>query len=132
MRVNFKPVFLTSLTTAVGFLSLNFSDSPPFHDLGNISAIGVMAAWLYSITLLPILVSFLPLGKPKNTIKTLDSLMTRVGTFIADRYKAVLTVGVVASIGIISLIPLNEINDDFVKYFDESQNRNNITPKSDR
>jgi predicted RND superfamily exporter protein len=120
MRVNFKPVFLTSLTTAVGFLSLNFSDSPPFHDLGNISAIGVMAAWLYSITLLPILVSFLPLGKPKNTIKTLDSLMTRVGTFIADRYKAVLTVGVVASIGIISLIPLNEINDDFVKYFDES------------
>ena len=120
MRVNFKPVFLTSLTTAVGFLSLNFSDSPPFHDLGNISAIGVMAAWLYSITLLPILVSFLPLGKPKNTIKTLDNVMKRLGTFIADRYKAVLTVGVIASIGLVSLIPLNEINDDFVKYFDES------------
>ena len=120
MRVNFKPVFLTSITTAVGFLSLNFSDSPPFHDLGNISAVGVMAAWLYSITLLPIFVSFLPFGKPKNTIKILDDAMHRLGTFIADRYKGVLVFGVVLSTAIVSLIPLNEVNDDFVKYFDES------------
>ncbi len=120
MRVNFKPVFLTSVTTAVGFMSLNFSDSPPFHDLGNISAVGVMAAWLYSITLLPIIVSFLPLGKPKNTIKILDGAMHRLGTFIADHYKVVLTLGLASSLVIISLIPLNEINDDFVKYFDES------------
>ena len=28
LRVNMAPVFLTSLTTAIGFLSLNFSDSP--------------------------------------------------------------------------------------------------------
>ena len=120
MKVNFKPVFLTSFTTAIGFMSLNFSDSPPFHDLGNISAVGVMAAWLYSITLLPIIVSFLPLGKPKNTIKILDGAMHKLGTFIADYYKAVLTLGLASSLIIISLIPLNEINDDFVKYFDES------------
>ena len=109
MKVNFKPVFLTSVTTAVGFMSLNFSDSPPFHDLGNISAVGVMAAWLYSITLLPIIVSFLPLGKPKNTIKILDGAMHKLGTFIADYYKAVLTLGLASSLIIISLIPLNEI-----------------------
>ena len=30
VRVNFQPVFLTSLTTVIGFLSLNFSDAPPF------------------------------------------------------------------------------------------------------
>ena len=52
LSVNGKPIFLTSITTAVGFLSLNFSDSPPFHDLGNITAAGVMAAWLFSIMLL--------------------------------------------------------------------------------
>jgi hypothetical protein len=28
-RINTKPVFLTSITTAIGFVSLNFSDSPP-------------------------------------------------------------------------------------------------------
>ena len=33
-QVNVKPVFLTSITTAIGFLSLNFSDSPPFRTDG--------------------------------------------------------------------------------------------------
>ncbi|EJH70321.1 exporter of the RND superfamily domain protein, partial [Vibrio cholerae HC-42A1] len=30
MRKHRLPIILTSLTTAVGFLSMNFSDSPPF------------------------------------------------------------------------------------------------------
>jgi predicted RND superfamily exporter protein len=42
VRINLVPVILTSVTTSIGFLSLNFSDSPPFGDLGNITAIGVI------------------------------------------------------------------------------------------
>ena len=42
LQVNMRPVFLTSLTTAIGFLSLNFSDSPPFRQLGNLVAFGVL------------------------------------------------------------------------------------------
>ena len=57
VRLNFVPVTITSITTIVGFLSLNFSDSPPFWHLGNITAVGIGAAWLFSITLLPVLVS---------------------------------------------------------------------------
>ncbi|HKJ20321.1 MAG TPA: MMPL family transporter, partial [Woeseiaceae bacterium] len=53
VRINFLPVSITSLTTIVGFLSLNFSDSPPYWHLGNITAVGIAAAWLYSVTLLP-------------------------------------------------------------------------------
>ena len=49
LRVNFHPIFLTSLTTVVGFLSLNFSDVPPFRDLGNITAMGVTFAFLLSV-----------------------------------------------------------------------------------
>ena len=60
IRVNAKPVFLTSITTAIGFLSLNFSDSPPFRLLGNVSAMGVIIAWIYSMTLLPAVVSIVP------------------------------------------------------------------------
>jgi predicted RND superfamily exporter protein len=119
LRVNAKPIFLTSVTTALGFLSLNFSDSPPFHDLGNITAIGVMAAWVYAVVLLPILISFVPI-KPKGSLQKLDSKMSVIGTFIADKYKAVLGISVVVSACLLALIPLNEINDDFVKYFDES------------
>ncbi len=47
-RSNAWPVFLTSLTTAAGFLSLNYSDSPPFRILGNLVALGVACAFIYS------------------------------------------------------------------------------------
>ena len=50
LRINLVPVSITSLTTIVGFLSLNFSDSPPFWHLGNITAMGIGAAWLYSLS----------------------------------------------------------------------------------
>ena len=47
------PVFLTTVTTMIGFLSLNASDSPPFRVLGNFVAFGVLCAFIYSMTLLP-------------------------------------------------------------------------------
>ena len=64
LRSNLWPVFLTTITTAIGFLSLNASDSPPFHVLGNLVAFGVLCAFVYSLTLLPALLSILPLRSP--------------------------------------------------------------------
>ena len=61
LRLNFQPILLTSITTAIGFLSMNFSDSPPFHDLGNLVAIGVMLAFVFSITIFPALLTILPI-----------------------------------------------------------------------
>ncbi|HKH92130.1 MAG TPA: MMPL family transporter, partial [Gemmatimonadaceae bacterium] len=40
LALNTVPVIVTAATTAVGFLSMNFSEVPPFRDLGNITAIG--------------------------------------------------------------------------------------------
>ena len=60
-HINAYPVFITSVTTAIGFLSLNASDSPPFHVLGNYVAFGVLWALVYTMTLLPALLSILPL-----------------------------------------------------------------------
>ena len=118
MSVNGKPIFLTSITTAVGFLSLNFSDSPPFHDLGNITAAGVMAAWLFSVMLLPILMSFVTV-KPKETLGSLNNYMGKMGEFISSKYKAVLLISIFISVLVTAAITRNEINDDFLKYFDE-------------
>lgn len=118
LKINGKPIFLTSITTAVGFLSLNFSDSPPFHDLGNITAFGVMAAWLFSITLLPILISFVDI-KPRSAVNALNRYMEKAGTAISENYRLVLTLSVAVSLVLIASVPRNEINDDFLKYFDE-------------
>ena len=69
LRSNAYPVFLTSVTTAIGFLSLNASDSPSFHVLGNLVAFGVFCAFVYTMTLLPALLSILPLRAPPCPVR---------------------------------------------------------------
>ena len=51
LRANAWPVFLTTATTMIGFLSLNAADSPPFRVLGNLVAFGMFSAFVYSMTL---------------------------------------------------------------------------------
>ena len=70
LRVNAWPVFLTAATTAIGFLSLNASDSPSFHLLGNLVAFGVLCAFVYSMTFLPAMLSILPLRAPSRQRRT--------------------------------------------------------------
>jgi len=117
--VNFKPIALTSLTTAIGFLTMNFSDAPPFIDLGNLVAIGVVFAFLFSVTLFPALLVLAPTPKiSQNPIKSYR--MEQVSTVIV-RYKGPLFLLTLAWIVLSSLFLLsNELNDDFVKYFDQS------------
>ena len=57
MRVNLKPVFITSATTAVGFLSMHFSDSPPFRELGYMLAAGNLIAFVNAALVLPALLA---------------------------------------------------------------------------
>src|SRR3546814_8781231 len=38
LAIHFRPVTLTNLTSAVGFLSMNLAEAPPFRDLGNLVA----------------------------------------------------------------------------------------------
>ena len=40
LRTNLQPILLTTLTTGIGFLGLNYSEVPPFRDLGNLVANG--------------------------------------------------------------------------------------------
>lgn len=51
LRSNFMSLFLTSLTTGIGFLSLNGSSSPVFATFGNIAAIGVACAFISAISI---------------------------------------------------------------------------------
>lgn len=119
MRLNFSPVFLTSATTVVGFLSMNTSDAPPFHDLGNITAFGVLWAWVLSITLLPALIAVMPL-KAHQSDSQFGLWMQALGDFVIRQRKAILGGFGLFSLGFVALIPLNVFDDSFVAYFDES------------
>lgn len=118
LRINMQPVFLTSITTAIGFLSMNFSDAPPFHDLGNIVALGVIAAYFYSILFLPALISVLPLRK-KIPGADRGFSCARLAEFVIARHRFLFWALTILT-GVLAAGTLRiELNDDFVKYFDE-------------
>lgn len=118
LRINMQPVFLTSLTTVIGFLAMNFSDAPPFQDLGNITAMGVVAAFFYSILFLPALVATLPVRVRAKT-ESAGMPMDRLANFVVARRKFLL-VGMSGLIILISLmIPRIAFNDEWISYFDE-------------
>jgi len=119
LRVNIQPVFLTSFTTVIGFMTLNFSDSPPFHDLGNISAAGVITAWILSMTLLPALMVILPV-RVKAHVENKSTAMDRLADFvIGNRTKLLVGMGIVV-IALSSMASKIELDDRFVEYFDKS------------
>jgi len=119
LRINQQPVFLTSVTTVIGFLSLNFSDSPPFRDLGNIVAIGVVGAWLFSVILLPALVMSLPF-RVKQRPEEDNNWTHHLSNWVIKKAKPVLLFGIVIMASCISFLPNNELNDVWVEYFDKS------------
>lgn len=118
MRVNFTPIFLTSITTALGFLSLNSSEAPPFADLGNLSTFGVLAAFVLTVTFLPAIMYILPI-KAKHFVAGTD-LMDKLGSFVVEKRRSLLLSFGVAVLVLLAMIPLNSLNDIFVNYFDES------------
>lgn len=119
LRVNFQPIFITSVTTIIGFLSMNFSDVPPLAHLGNIVAVGVTAAFILSITLLPALAVILPV-KIKAVEQKETTQLDKLGQFVINHNRKLLWTMAALSIVMISFTQKNEINDEFVKYFDES------------
>ena len=64
-----KTTFLTSFTTAIGFISLYFVDIPPVQNFGIITAIGVMITWFVSITVLPSIIFITPTRNYANKLK---------------------------------------------------------------
>ena len=119
MRVNLQPVFLSSLTTTLGFLSLNFSDSPPFRHLGTFVAFGVGAAFVLSVTLLPALLSLLPV-RVRASLTRESSVITMFGKFVVRRSRQLLWgSGLIVAVLVASIFQ-NELNDVFLHYFDES------------
>ena len=136
VRLNLHPVFLASLTTTLGFLSMNFSEVPPYRDLGNFVAIGIVASFILSVTFMPAVLSLLPLRAPRDR-RLLPAALSLLPfpaarerrlrlpqtNVLADsvlRHRKALFLGwVVFVLAMAAAIPRNELNDVLVHFFDE-------------
>ena len=120
IRMNALAITITSVTTIVGFLTMNFSDSPPFHDLGNITAAGIAAAWALSLTFLPAVISLLPVRVREQHHRrgSSERAMEWLADFVIGRYRSVLAIFGVIAVALAVMVPTIDLNDQWVKYFD--------------
>ncbi|HVK98979.1 MAG TPA: MMPL family transporter, partial [Dongiaceae bacterium] len=116
MDVNFNPVLLTSVTTIVGFLSMNSSDSPPLQTFGTISAIGMFYTWLFSITMLPQLALWFSRATPVIDAEH-GAFFNRLADFVVRHPRKLFFIPMALAIFSFTFIDDNNLNDDNVGYF---------------
>ncbi len=118
IRINFGPIFLTSATTAVGFLALNLSEVPPFRDLGNIVAFGVGISFVLSLTVLPAFMMLLP-ARVRASHADQSEWMGRYGAWVVKHHRRILPVSLLVVVLVSLGATQNIIFDQYSKYFDE-------------
>jgi predicted RND superfamily exporter protein len=118
LEINLVPVFLTSFTTAIGFFSLNTSETPPIRELGTVVGIGVMGAMAITLTTLPALMLWLP-GRFVPAAGSRGFTLGPVGEIVLRRPRTYFALITAVSVALIAFVPRNELNDDTVDYFDE-------------
>ncbi len=90
------------------------------QQLGNITAVGIAAAWLYSLTLLPALISLLPYRiRQSDQPEWSQRAMDRLADFVIGNYRKLFVGMGVAVLGLVAFIPTIDFNDQWVEYFDE-------------
>lgn len=120
LKLNLAPMTMTTLMTAIGFLTLHFNDSPPFRVMGYIVAAGVVFALLMTLLFTAPLLSWLPLKAPKRISPLMTEDSPQMAGFadwvLRHRYRLLAGMGVFA-VALLACIPKNVINDDIVKYY---------------
>lgn len=120
----FTPMFFTSITTAVGFGSLTLADIPPVRVFGAFVAVGVMAAWLLTVTLIPASIMLIreeklsaKVAKREKKSSLLPEFLPRVGrfAFVQSRVVAFAAAALLA-VGIWGLTKI-VVNDNPVNWF---------------
>jgi hypothetical protein len=115
-----KPMFFTSITTAVGFSMLASADIPPVKAFGLFVALGVLVAWFLTMTVIPALLMILRERKAIVAKTEGSPMLAALGRFSLGRSKLVVIAGavltVIAVFGVMTLV----VNDNPVKWFKKS------------
>jgi len=122
IRRNALPVFLTSVTTAVGFYSLTVSSMLPVKMFGAMAGLGTLMAYLLSMSIVPAMLSLAP-HPPRSTRSSLQGftgweagLARRV---LRSRVPILVTSGLLLAVSVVGLCKL-EVNSDFRGMFPAS------------
>ena len=122
----FTPMLFTSLTSAVGFLSLLLTPIPPVQIFGTFVAFGILLAFVLTIVLIPAyvvrmkpasLAKLASRAKVPHTDTTLARSLRSAGRFAMKRGKLISGVAVLLVAVSVAGITRIEINDNPVRWF---------------
>ncbi len=125
----FMPMLYTSLTSAAGFASLALTPIPPVQVFGIFVAIGIMIAWICTITFVPAYIMMIKESSLENfgsaNVKDkrqsfLEKLLHAAGRFTYAAAKPILAVMLIITAMAIYGVSRIEINDNPVKWFSKS------------
>lgn len=129
MDTLFVPMLYTSLTSAAGFASLALTPIPPVQVFGVLVAVGIMIAWVFTITFVPAYIMFLKDKSLENfgaavVHEQKQTWLTRVlhGTGgLTYRAAKPILIGmlVLTAVAIYGITQIN-INDNPIKWFAKS------------
>ncbi len=122
LRNMWKPVIMTSVTTAIGFVSLLTSEVLPIKYFGMFTAFGVMSAMVFSLFLIPAFIMVWGARRPIKISQTHED-QSGFGSIFAVKvlkYK-VLVVGITIALVAISLFGMGKvwINSSFLENFEK-------------
>ncbi|MGD8787682.1 MAG: MMPL family transporter, partial [Phycisphaerales bacterium] len=125
----FMPMLYTSLTSAAGFASLALTPIPPVQVFGIFVAIGIMIAWLCTVTFVPAYVMMIKESSLENfgsaNIHTekegwLGRLLTSTGRPTYTKAKPILVILLIITAVALYGITRIQINDNPVKWFSKN------------
>ena len=119
LRVNLQPVFMTAITTAIGFLTMHFSEAPPFRQLGYMMSFGNLVLFFHAVVTLPALLVIIPSKVEKTGYSKAENFMSKLSDFVIRNRKVLLIsnglIIVILSFGITQI----KLDDTWTKYFDK-------------
>ncbi|MFH1092598.1 MAG: efflux RND transporter permease subunit [Candidatus Omnitrophota bacterium] len=126
----FTSMLFTSLTSAVGFFSLSFSPIPPVQTFGVFVAIGVMIAWVLTITFIPAYISLMdersfdkfkvPGESAEDHHGLIDNILGAIRRCSLKHSKLIITFSVIIALISIYGISRINVNDNPVRWFNKN------------
>jgi predicted RND superfamily exporter protein len=118
LRLNLQPVTLATVTTAMGFLSLNYCSSAGIYGFGNAVAMGVVWAYLVTLTLLPALIMWVPTRRIPRPLGV-RGMIRRVSDLVTQRGNALFWGLSVIIVICLAMLPLNKVDFDRFEFIDK-------------
>ncbi|MDE0952949.1 MAG: MMPL family transporter [Halioglobus sp.] len=119
LAVNIQPITLATVTTGMGFLSLNYCSSPGIYGFGNVVAIGVCWAFLVTLTLLPALMLLVPVRKIPQPLGV-RGFIAMAGSLVAKHPNPLFWGCALLIVATLALLPLNKVDFNRFSFIDKN------------